>query len=191
MCQETKTCSICQVPKPISEFNVVKKTGKNPYTESYCKTCAKEKRKAYDAKTYQKNREKRRAYDAERSKSPEYKKRQVQYKNNHKAILTNGFVAYLVSKKLEIPIPEVYKIDGLVEVERTKILLNRKIKSIESSDPNFRYCSRCEEKKPIEEYRVKTERKKGKEPYTYTSGQCIKCIREIRRNYYGNNRKSN
>lgn len=185
-----KTCTVCKEYKPISEYNSRQKKGQNRYVNGYCKTCEKAKRKAYDAKNYEANREKRRSYDSERCKSPEYKQRQAQYRRNHKKRLTNGIVADLISKKTGLKTADIYKAEGLIEAERSRLLLYRKVKKLESSDPNFRYCSHCGDKKSINEFTYRTENKKGSKSYSYRSGQCKQCIRKIRKEYYGKNKNN-
>lgn len=187
---ELKTCSTCNVSKPLSEFDIVFQKAKGrSYVEGYCKTCKKEKRRIYGLKYYAENSEKRKAYEQERRKRPDYNVNHRKYKKQHMEVLTDGMVASWLSQKMKIPVSEIYKIEGLIKAERARLKLSREIRKIETSDPNFRVCSKCEEKKPIGEFKVRTEHRKGKQPYTYTSGQCKKC-ESIIKNSYGKNRNN-
>lgn len=184
MCQELKTCSTCNIPKPLTEFDTVFQKSKGiSYTEGYCKACKKEKRRVYGLKYYAENKDKRKKYEQERRKRPDYNVNHRKYKKQQMEVLTDGMVASWLSQKMKIPVAEIYKIEGLIEAERGRLKLSREIRKIETADPNFRVCSKCNEKKPISEFKVRTEHRKGKPPYTYTSGQCKKCESIIKNSY--------
>lgn len=178
-----KICTVCKTEKPISEFDVLQKKDQKPYIQGFCKSCRRIKTNARSKIYYQENIEKKRAYEVERRKLPGYSQKQLEYKKKHQEKLTDGIVAWWLSQKMKIPVPEIYKIEGLIEAERSRIQLNRKIKEFDTADPDFRVCSKCFDKKPIEEFRLRTEKRYGKKPYTYRSGQCKICESLIKNSY--------
>lgn len=178
---ESKTCPDCKTEKPFSEFDSITIRGK-PVLGSYCKPCRRIRNNITGKKHYQKNKERVLAHQAEFRKQPGYNSKHREYKKKQIENLTDGIVANWLAVKLKTTAEEVKKVPGLIETERSRLLLNRKLKEF-NQDENFRMCSACYDKKPIEEFRLRTERRKGKEPYTYRSGQCKKCESIIKNSY--------
>lgn len=179
---ETKTCSICDDDKPLSEFDLYRKKGVDNGYASYCKSCRREKHRVYYKDYYRENESARKAYQAARSKTKEYREAHVVYKKKNREVLTDGYIASLLASKMDISTAEVYKIEGLIEAERTRIKLHRKLRELSNTD-EFRICSHCGTKKDIEEFRLRTENRKGKEPYTYRAGQCKPCESKLKNKY--------
>lgn len=179
---DIKTCFACKLEKPISEFDINMKCGKE-VIGSYCKPCRRIKNNARNKGYYLKNKDRIISNQIEKSKTPEYRAKQREYKKKQNEILTANVVATGLAKKFKTTTDKILKIDGLVESERAKLILKRKIKELEISDPNFKICTRCEEKKPIDDFSIRTENKKGKGPTSYRSGKCKKCTSEIKKTY--------
>lgn len=182
MLPESKTCNDCKINFPISRFDVHTVNGKQR-PSAYCKDCRRIRNRKTGKTYYAKHKEKIKQRESSYRAKPEYKEKHRAYKKNQNEKLTSGIVVSGLKVKLNLSTAEIRSVDGLIEVERSRILLNRKIGQLEVPPEGFRKCSHCETVKEIIEFRVRTERRKGKPEYTYTSGQCKKCESKIKNSY--------
>jgi len=177
-----KHCADCGQVKPIADFDVITKNGKQQYG-TYCKEHRRARNNTTSKKRYAANRESILQKEAIFRKSPEYNKKQSAYKKKEIEQLTDGIVVSWLAKKLNLSTEDVKSIPGLIEAERARLTMLRKLKLLTNKKEGWRICSHCCEEKPVDEFRKRTERRKGKNPYTYRSGQCKKCESKIKNSY--------
>lgn len=181
---ETKICSCCNTDKPITEYDVTKRG----YMLSFCKSCRRIKNNKCAKAHYQNNSDAKKAYAAQQRLKPGYNERQRKYKVEARKNLTDYQVVGGISKRLNLTAKEVKEIPGLIEAERSRLKVYRKIRVICHGDPNSKICSDCEKRKDISKFRMRTDKRVSRPNYTYRSGKCIECERKYnkeRRKSYG------
>lgn len=183
-----KTCTDCNISKPLSEYDQYIRKGKLSIS-NFCKTCRRKKNNANGKLYYENNKVKVLERQAKQHGTPEYNEKHRGYKKSQNERLTSGIVASWLAKKTNTTAEEIRKVPGIIEAERSRLLLLRKIKEHDTKDENLRVCSHCHDKKPIDEFRLRTERRPGKEPYTYRSGQCKPCESKIKNSYTNGKKK--
>lgn len=181
---ETKICTKCNTDKPITEYDV----RKNGYVLKFCKSCRRIKNNQSSKAHYQNNRDAKKAYASAQRLKPGYSEQQKKYKVEARRKLTDYQVVGGISKRLNLTAKEIKEIPGLIEAERSRLKVYRKIKDICYGDSNSRICSACDERKDISQFRMRTDKRVSRPNYTYCSGKCIECERKYnkeRRKSYG------
>lgn len=129
-----KRCPLCDKVKPVKMFGSYYSKSRGKYRiQNYCKDCEKPEKNRRSAEYYERNKEKVKAYARSYRRNPKYiprrKKLEARFKVKYRQELKDCYVADAIAQKIGVSATEVRKVPGLIEVERTRIQLIRKIRS--------------------------------------------------------------
>lgn len=125
---ETKHCSDCNDDLPISEFDCYFIKSRNYHRISpYCKACRRIRTNKSSKAYYRNHRDDRLEYQKKARETEEYKAKHREYKKNQRENLKDCIVIDGLARRLNVNAEAVRSIPGLIEVERNRLLLHRKI----------------------------------------------------------------
>lgn len=176
---ETKICTCCKKNKLLSEYNVKK----NGYILTFCKLCQREKVRIAGRSHYSRNKKAKAEYYINYKKTATFSEKKRIYKREISKNLSDTIVVNWLSKKLKTNAKEIRSIPGLIEAERTRLKLHRKLAEIRKGDSETIVCSCCNKRKPIDFFKLKKDSRRGPD-YKYRSGKCWECEKK-----YNNERK--